>query len=537
MSYNFKKLIPILPAAVLFILSTGLRLVNIGYSNYQGDEIKAFYLPKGGQNFVSFLLAQRKGPVQFVVNMITHDFVGLSYDNQFLTRLPFGIASALSVYFFYKLIFKHYGKKIALYSTFFFATNGFLVAFSRIVQYQSFVILFMVLALYLLSCKKIFWGLVFWALSILSHYDGIFVAPFAFYLLILWFKEVRFTKKSIATFVFSGIVSAGLILLFYLPFLLNLSEATADYWSGRLTGNVAAKVSSSKYLFTVYQPIYVIHIYTALCVFGFIYYLYHLIIMKWLLKKVPTLNLRFLDYPQLNSKKGLLVSLFLWFLMPLIFMEVIVYVPGTHIYTYIIPLMIIMSLGLVFIEKVYETILTKIKLSKLNILYYIGVCVLFSFIFLQSWAVFVENKTEYPWQEEKFLIFTMPKPTPIFHLSMFGFPYYRDWQGIRDFIKQNPIAPAYSTNERVSIARYYISGDKTSTYAGYYVFIRHPQTYTDIPKDTKVLYYIENTQPVFIYSRNGVVLARVYAMKPGPLNLDPGYVGAEPVDAEIDLLE
>jgi len=530
MMLTLKRLVPTMPLIALFTISTALRLVNIGYSNYQGDEIKAFYIPKEGQNISSFLLAQRKGPVQFIVNMLVHDSLGVSYDNQLVTRLPFGIVAVLSVFFFYKLLNIHFGKKVALYSTFFFATNGFLLAFARIVQYQSFVIFFMVLALYFLSIKKIFLGLVFWALSILSHYDGIFIAPFAFYLLILWFKDVGFTKKAIFTFIFSGVISAGLILIFYLPFIMNLSEATSAYWAGRLTGNVAAKISSSRYLFTVYQPIYVVHIYAALSLLGFVSYAYLLLYRSKLYIKLIKFSPNFLYWSQMQTKTGLLITLFLWFLVPLIFMEAVVYIPGTHIYAYLIPLMIFMSFGLILGENIFKAIFARLKLSKIDFVYYVCVGAVFIFIFLQSWAVFVDNVQEYPWQEEKFLIFTMPKPTPIFHLSMFGFPYYRDWQGIRDFIAQNPIAPAYSTNERVSIARYYVPLVKTSTQAGYYIYIKYPQTFTSEIKDRKVLHYVDRTEPVYVYSRNGVPMTRVYAMKPGPLEL----LGTEIVEPMIE---
>ena len=132
-----------IPTFVAFLL----RFINLGYSDYQGDEIKAFFLPISGQNAFEFLLDQRKGPVQFLITAFLKIF-NPSYDNQLLMRLPFALAGTLAVYFFYKLINIHFGKKIAFYSSFFIATNGFFIAFSRIVQYQSFVIFFAILALY-----------------------------------------------------------------------------------------------------------------------------------------------------------------------------------------------------------------------------------------------------------------------------------------------------------------------------------------------------------------------------------------------------
>jgi len=92
----------------------------------------------------------QKGPVQFIITYLLK-FINPNYDNQLLLRLPFALAGLFAVIYFYKFVRINFGKKIAFYSSLFFATNGLLVAFSRIVQYQSFVILFMIASLYYLS--------------------------------------------------------------------------------------------------------------------------------------------------------------------------------------------------------------------------------------------------------------------------------------------------------------------------------------------------------------------------------------------------
>ncbi|HOS88604.1 MAG TPA: glycosyl transferase family 39, partial [bacterium] len=99
----FKHIKENLEIIVVFLLSSFLRLVNLGYSDYQGDEIKAFYLPKSGQSLRSFLIDQKKGPVQFLITYIIKFFDPL-YENQFFTRLPFAIAGIFAVVFFYKFV-------------------------------------------------------------------------------------------------------------------------------------------------------------------------------------------------------------------------------------------------------------------------------------------------------------------------------------------------------------------------------------------------------------------------------------------------
>ena len=100
-----KKLIEKINLALfgLMVPAVILRLFNLGYSDYQGDEIKALYLPGTGENFFSYLLDQRKGPVQFIITYFLK-FINPDYTNQLLMRMPFALAGILSVFFLYKLI-------------------------------------------------------------------------------------------------------------------------------------------------------------------------------------------------------------------------------------------------------------------------------------------------------------------------------------------------------------------------------------------------------------------------------------------------
>jgi 4-amino-4-deoxy-L-arabinose transferase-like glycosyltransferase len=514
---------------IVTLVSLILRLHNLGYSDFQGDEIKALYLPEEDQNFFSYIMDQRKGPVQFIITFLLK-FLDPGYNNQFFLRLPFALAGFFSVVFFFKLVKKHFGEKVAFYSSMFFATNGFFIAFSRIIQYQSFVILFMVLALYFLTLatkdKKykvsgIYLGLLFWALSILTHYDGVFIAPFVTYLLIQWFEREGITKKQkITTFLVSGVTSLLLLLSFYIPFVMTLSDSTKDYWAGRITGEVSAKISSSKYLFTVYQPIYVVHIYIILFILGAIFIslgLFSKYILK--IKKLPELVKDFFKHTtdlmknvQENWQK--IICLVLWIAFPMFFFEKIFYISGTHIYNYLVPVFIVLAYGIITLESVTFKIF---EYQIVKVLNFLGVLVLFIFLFAQSYAVFVDNYREYPWEEEDFFVWRFPKPNPTFHLSMFGFPYNRDWEGVREFTKKYPEAGAYSTNERRSIARYYVNLPKNTEVAGFYVYVKNPQSYFEDTNNEKFLYWSGKYQPEYTYTRYGRDMVRVYVMEPGSL--------------------
>lgn len=513
---------------ILFIAGT-LRFVNLGYADFQGDEIKALFLPEQGQNITQFLLEQRKGPLQFFITYLLK-FVDPNYTNQLLMRLPFAIAGFISVYFFYLLIRELFNEKVAFYSSFFFATNGFLVAFSRIVQYQSFVIMFMIGALYFLKKKKIYLGLIFWALSILAHYDGVLIFPLAFYFIYDYLfenKKISFKNlfpSRLKHFLGAGVLATTMLLAFYIPFGLNIAEDTdtQEYWLGRVTGAVSSKLSSSTYLFTVYQPIYVIHIYTALFSLGVLFALGTLITRNKRLAKIGGKLKKFKDKVlsifNIDTEtfgNGNIIAIALWLGISLLFMEGLVYIPGTHIYTYLIPMLVFLAFGILFMEEFTQRVL---KLQLFKIVLALGTYVIFIFIAAQSYSIYVDNKYEYPWEEEKFLFWTFSKPTPAYHLSMFGFPYFRDWEGIQRFILDSNPQPAYSTNERTSISRHYVELLKDSNVAGFYVYIINPQTFTNEIHNEKVEYWVTKNKPVYIYERNGVELVNIYLMETGGLS-------------------
>jgi 4-amino-4-deoxy-L-arabinose transferase-like glycosyltransferase len=482
---------------ILVVIAAWLRLSNLGYSDYQGDEIKALFLPPQGQSALGFLMDQRKGPIQFLITAFLKIF-DPDYSNQFLIRLPFALAGILAVYFFYKLIKLHFGNKVAFYSTFFVATNGFLIAFSRIVQYQSFVILFMILALYVFSLasvhkkweiKGIYLGFLFWALSILSHYDGIFIGPFVLYILYTWYTKSGISvKRRIRHFIGGGLVFVSSLAVFYVPFILTISAATMDYWQGRLTGT-GGKISSSQYLFRVYNPIYIIHIYAALGILGFV-------------KAVIP--------PQLRTKLKE-IALFAWFILAFFFMEILVSIPGTHIYTYLIPLTVFMGIGVTLVQDVVR------KIFPANLSLYLstaGIAAVFLFIFLQVNQIFVDNYREYPWENEKFLVWEFHKPSAVFHLSMFGFPYQRDWEGVNSIVRSFDDGSEeifYSTNERSPISRYYVPFRKSGDNAQFYVYVHRPQSYTDSINNERIRALVDREEPYKIYfDESGRVRTKLY---------------------------
>lgn len=546
---------------VLFGVAGFLRFWNLGYSDYQGDEIKALYNPKEASS-IKFFLDQRKGPMQFAVTAALKTF-SPDYRNRFLLRLPFALAGFGSVVVFYFLAKTLFGEKIALYSTMFFATNGFFIAFSRIVQYQSLVIFFGLLAVYLIyrAVNKtplsnasqaeggqeiadsqeagrvpviknglLLAGFMCWALSILSHYDGVFFGPIIAGILLSAFvrqgnsqEKLRFVKSLIT----STLVFVALNGLFYVPFTLNLSQSTTDYWAGRISGSVSGKISSTRYLFSVYQPIYVLHVYTILGVLGFflavVIFTYKLT-SRWVahrdarapvivdqLLKLTHLARSHQDYSTIT-----LAALLLWFALPFAALEAVISIPGTHIYTYLIPVFLFLGFALFHVELLVQKIAVLFKnlfILRVSKAIFISLTLLlFGFLTLQSHYIFVDHTYEYPWENEKFVLWMLSKPVATYHLSLFGFPYYRHWDEIGDFIIADGKYDFYSTNERETISRFYIPLKKDGGKIGYYIHIIHPQTLVDDLNNKRVVRYTYYNEPTKVFVNGSRIVAKLYSL-------------------------
>ena len=470
---------------LLLAIAAFLRLVNLGYSNLQGDEIKALLLVPENQTAIDFLLDQRKGPIQFLVTGLVK-LVDPNYSNEVLLRLPFALASIMSVYVFYKLLERLFNTKVAFYATLLFSINGLFIAFGRIAQYQSFVLLFCLLTLYLLtqaskSVAYIYLSAVTWALSLLAHYDGIFIGPMVLVLVAQWFKESKLGKKKKASILLNTTaIFTMLSAVFYIPFALSLTDGTLNYWQGRIA-SAGTKISSSQYLFSLYNPFNVIYIYLFFSLIG----LYRSI-------RKPTLYT---------------FGVMLWALVPFMFMEVFVAIPGTHIYTYILPATILSALGIVFVEQQ----LAKLKLKYLTHVYEVLLAAVLCFFTYISYEVFINNKYEYPWEDAYFLHMHLSKPLPYYHLSLFGFPYNRTWEEIGQYLSSYDQTIPYTSNERSSISSYYIKNKRDGSRAGFYVEIVNPQSYMPATTNERILEWTSVNGPLKIYyNPDGKETARIY---------------------------
>lgn len=455
---------------ILIFVTIFLRFDNLGYSHFYGDETKTFYLDKT-KPALEFFLNQRKGPVQFLVSWIVEKITG-GY-SELNHRIPFAMASSLAVLVFYylaKKIFENEPKKefVAILAAYLFSISGFFIAFGRTVQYQSFLILFGLLAILLFINKKTFLSGVSLGLAFLSHYDAIF---YLFPILVIAYEKYKKDYKVIISFIFGVIIFTAPFYLTYF-FSGNFQINTAEYLNKRISGKDYLP-NNSLLTFNVYNPNFLYFLLLSFSSFSII----DLIIKA----KVKNYDLN-------------LVSLLLWFLIPFLLFELIFSNPGTHILNYIIPIIILASYGII---KFYEFL--KNKTTK-----YFG-------IFLVSLGILLVTITQiriftptfnngYPWNTD------ISKTKN--QLFLYGFPYNRNWQEINNYLKNQKDFNNFYTNDDIDVALFYLHPKD--------FYEVNPTYFISISKNQQYKEFDEYFNPVFNYtivkeiSQNGKTIATIY---------------------------
>jgi len=451
---------------IVLLLSFYLRFWQLGYSGFYGDETKALYTDKTVPA-IKFLLDQRKGPVQFVAAWGMEKLSG-GYD-ELAIRIPFALAGSLSVLVLFLIVNKIAGRKAALISAGLYGFNGFFIAFSRTVQYQSFLLLFGFLAIYFallyeeikIGTGKRYAALsgIFLALAYLSHYDAVF---FDLAVAIILVRKIIFNRgnlkgiiKEISIYYLPPFVfTAG---LFYVPYFVYgyYYSNTFNYLNRRLTGLEFGQ-NASWYTFWVYNP----HlIWAFLTVF----------IIPFLLK-------------QANWHRHLLLF---WFLVPFVVFEFIFSNPGTHIHNYFIPLIVMISIGIV-------DLLEFMGSNYIRQAVYIGLVCVFLTLFSVAVFVYVPGANRgYPWKDSNLGSTEASRISKNFHLFLYGFPYERGWTQIARYVEEKGGIRGYYTNDNVVVAQYYLRGiDLTKPGVNFlpdhFIYVYDNQEFVDLPKDMLV---------------------------------------------------
>ena len=286
-----EHLADIVPLLIVLLLAGLFRFAYLGYSEFQGDEIKALMpAARALQGQPDALFEDRKkGPGEILLPMMVWGMTGTLDEST--ARLPFATAGLLIVVATYLLGRQMAGKDAGLAAAVLLALNGFFVAFSRVVQYQSVVDWMSALAILCAwqwrDSFQARWAMlagIFLGTGLLSHYDTIMVVPVVVYVgMVAIIRRSASARQHLGFIIASILAALGCFLLvtalFYVPYAFDQQiTETVDYVLGRVgdllrTNQLPFFVSYS----TFYTSFYYLTA-TGLLLLGF---------LTWAISRIP----------------------------------------------------------------------------------------------------------------------------------------------------------------------------------------------------------------------------------------------------------
>ncbi len=490
MKKNNKEILVLL---IILIVTLFLRVPDLGYSHFYGDETKTLYLRKD-VGAKEFLLNQRKGPVQFLVAWGAEKFSG-GYNEKSI-RLPFALAGTLAVFTFYLVVKELLNWHVAALSSFMFSLNGFNVAFSRTAQYQSFLLLFgllsILLVLYSMNSNKKLRAFLFFlsgtslALAYLSHYDAIFFDVVVAVILVKTLIKENWDKKLLRQiFVYMVMPFILVLLLFFVPYVVHgyFGAQTLNYLSRRVTGEHYL-INSSIFTFSVYNPLYF-----------------------WVF-------LLFFSVFACLSKFGWVkILLLIWFIVPYILFELIFSNPGTHIHNYFLPLYILSSVGIVTVARSIKHRALLLGFSGI-----VGIVVGLTFIYSANYFIPAVS-TGYPWKSSSVLVWDIPRLEKSHHIFIYGFPYNVGWDQVKNYFGERGAPRSFYTNDNLTIGEYYLQGvaahiPRNNQFPQYYIYVINGQELLNAEEEKSVTTLLSKytaEKEIFV---NGDLASIIYKKSP-----------------------
>ncbi len=467
------------PFFLIFALALLFRLPHLGYSEFQGDEgtimARAAAIITGDDNA---LFLHQKGPIEILEPLSVWLLSGQI--NETWSRLLFSWGSGLSVCALLMLGWRWFGKKRGIIAALIFLIVGFSIAFGRIVQYQSFVMLWGILALYHADrytdgerAGDLWLTAVFLAGGLLAHYDAILVTPAIVWLL---FAHLARTKR-VRWSHWLGAAAVGIFLLalFYIPFMLNPNFArTSQYLlKGRVGGEGGLHWGGTAVwqMATLYNSSYF--------VIGLI--LFSLIGAACLVRK----------------RQGMGSVLYLF--APLFFYLFVVGDPRTHIYTIFPAAAMMTAVGL-------QTAGGWVKARPY--LYRTTAVLLFIWWASSAWyvyAIFIGHTPERvrTWAANRPAGYWTSWDKPPLY-GLFGFPHQAGWRVVSDLIPADALP--YASNEEHEVTDWYMKFAPRTHCPNFNSFVLAADVQDEVPYNPVWLDGWAVQETVMVNGRDGMVI-------------------------------
>lgn len=450
-----------LPDLLLLAGALALRVLWLGYKEFQGDEGTALVRAAAaltGNDGTLFL--HQKGPLEILLPMQLWGLAGATHE--LWLRLPFAWAGILGVLAIWLLGRRWFGRAAGRYAALLFALVGFAIAFGRIVQYQSLVVLFGTLAV--LAAQRyrtdgagsdlLLSGL-FFAGGLLAHYDAVLVAPTVGWLLLRRVvAERRIDWRSWGIALLAGL---GALALFYLPYVLNPNFArTFAYLLGDRVG-VGSEGAAGGDLAGVWR---------MLTFYNSTYFIGGLLILI-----APALA------GLARTRRGM-AAVLLW-LTPTLFYTLIVSDGRTHVYT-------LFPGGCLLAGMALERALTALRGRRAA--HALALTLVGAWLFVSAayvYLLFVDHTPERQrtWEVNRppFNPVTWDAPPDY---GLFGFPYQAGWRVVHELVGDDL---PYASNEEEEITNMYMRQAERTHCNDYATFILAENVQDAIPYDPVLL--------------------------------------------------
>src|SRR3990167_5977336 len=493
-----------LPAVILLSIGAFLRLYKLGYSNLQGDEVKAMGFLTGEKDFYTFLLNNSKGPGQYIITRFTYLFAQNLERQEFLFRLPFALAGIGVLLVIYLTVRKYFSNGAAIISLLLLSNTGLLIAFSRLTQYQSFVMLASAISYLFINHylknnapKVLFLAGIAGSIGLLFHFDALsFIIPIGIFLII---------KKNLSglKYYLLGLVPS---FLFYIPYVLT------ETFRSTLKYIIFDRSISYFHFDPVYYSLKLLSLYNSreyiiVLIFGFIVIMYQILksskipgkllglffaailVSRFLIQTqrrelallslcigVIMLIITVVSQTQKSRHSNLKLYNTFWFLISFSVYFLFLSKPLTHIYNFVIPMSILISIEL------YE-IYSK---NKILIILFLAVSFISSSSF--NFQAFIDTSKEYPWESKNYIFGSMYQGITEGEVvrGIFGFSYYRSLEQIPVEIEKinnkGLEIKNYYSNEELAELGFYLQGYNWTTQTPYFYINVHNTNDKNIPE-------------------------------------------------------
>lgn len=476
----------------LLLVGGFFRLVTLDYAEFQGDEARAALRAAAViQGYEDVLLIHRKGPTEILLPTVIYSLTG--HLTEQMARLPFALANLTALFALFLLGWRLFGPIAGWTAAILLALDGYMIAFARIVQYQSIVFLMTVLVILLLyPCpesppsarwrRALFLAALFLATGLLSHYEAIFAVIPATYLL-AWSLIRQFrTQKSQQPFLLilallrvllPPILIGGILLAsFYIPFILhpNFSDTYTYLAERRIGGNFPYNNLTDFFIrSTLYSTTYYLILLIGLATIALIAAYRRANRYGWVVAIPIILNLSLTalnptwltiggtDYtvvffalvllplillPRLTPEAR---SVWLWFSIPMLIAFFFTQKPRTHVYVFFIPWALLAGM---MIERGFEWLKKQVgnRVALMTSVGLVTVAVLVFGSYAYWYFIYHEVQVLRTWHENRPAGFWTIYDEAV-ETGIFGFPFANGWKVVGMLYQEGIITGNYATNE------------------------------------------------------------------------------------------